>query len=496
MPRAVRRNGTNWYGAQGKIYEQVNAIAVDADGNVIVTGDVQTTNGSGIDTIKYSNAGAPLWTNSFAGGGSLAIAADKSGDVFVTGLALHNSGIYPTSQYLTLAYSSAGTLLWTNVSQNRISGNTANSASAVTVTSSGNVVVTGQVYGGQSQYSYMTIAYSSAGLPLWTNVYNGGSPVQLDAYATAIAADANGNVFVTGYSISGGITNSDFDYTTIKYSAAGAPLWTNRYNGVGKSRDYARAIAVDSNGNVFVTGYSSNSNSHYNYATVAYSNAGVPLWTNWYEGTGNGNNYARAIAVDNSGGVFVTGYSTNNISGYDYVTVAYSNTGVPLWTKSYDGPASGNDYAVAIGVDGTGNVFVTGHSAYGTNNYHDYATVAYSNQGTPFWTNSYSGLTNSYNTATALAVDSSGNVFVTGYAEPDSQGLDYTTIRYASSMSLPAQLGFHFGGDQLLLDWTDPGFQLQSAPAITGPFTNVPGATSPYTNFISDQQQYFRLISP
>ena len=168
--------------------------------------------------------------------------------------------------------------------------------------------------------------------------------------------------------------------------------------------------------------------------------------------------------------------------------------GLPLWTNRYDGPASGNDYAVAIGVDSNGNVFVTGYSANGEF-INDYATVAYSNGGLPLWTNRYSGPTNSYDTATALAVDSRGNVFVTGYAEPESHGQDYTTIKYSSSLPPPVYLNFQFSGNQLLLTWTNSGFQLQSAPAVTGPFTNISDATSPYTNSIFSQQQYFRLNS-
>ena len=66
------------------------------------------------------------------------------------------------------------------------------------------------------------------------------------------------------------------------------PLWTNRYNGPGNGNDYATAVAVDGSGNVFVTGYShGSSGSYYDYATIAYSGAGVPLWTNRYNGPGN-----------------------------------------------------------------------------------------------------------------------------------------------------------------------------------------------------------------
>ncbi len=68
-----------------------------------------------------------------------------------------------------------------------------------------------------------------------------------------MAVDASGNVFVTGFSVGSG---GNSDYETIAYSGAGVPLWTNRYNGPGNGSDYARAVAVDGSGNVFVTGYS------------------------------------------------------------------------------------------------------------------------------------------------------------------------------------------------------------------------------------------------
>ena len=50
--------------------------------------------------------------------------------------------------------------------------------------------------------------------------------------------------------------------------------------------------------------------------------------------------------------------------------------------------------------------------------------------------------------------------------------------------------------NQPVLSWTNAGFNLQSAPAVTGPFTNLPAATSPYTNPLAAPQQYFRLVAP
>src|SRR5207302_1543458 len=140
----------------------------------------------------------------------------------------------------------------------------------------------------------------------------------------------------------------------------------------------------------------------YDYATIAYSGSGVPLWTNRYNGPGNGTDVATAIAVDAAGNIFVTGYSAVTPGEYDYATIAYSGAGVPLWTNRYNGPGNGYAQASAIAVDGGGNVFVTG-SSHDSGGISDYATIAYSGAGVPLWTNRYNGLTNGYDEASAIA---------------------------------------------------------------------------------------------
>jgi hypothetical protein len=105
--------------------------------------------------------------------------------------------------------------------------------------------------------------------------YNG--PGNYDDEATAIAVDGTGNVYVTGESYG---SDTSRDYATIKYNSAGDTVWLRRYNGPGNDEDRASAIAVDGTGNVYVTGWSVGSGTSDDYATIKYSGVGVEEWEN------------------------------------------------------------------------------------------------------------------------------------------------------------------------------------------------------------------------
>ena len=191
------------------------------------------------------------------------------------------------------------------------------------------------------------------------------------------------------------------------------------------------------------------------------------------------------------------GGSRDNGHEFDYVTIKYSNSGVPIWTNSYDGPGNFSDLATAIAVDRNGNVFVSGYSA-SAHNYpydDDLETIAYSSAGVPLWTKRYSGPGAGDDIATAITVSGDGSVLVAGYSAGSIGYQDYVTIKYGPAMPAPISLQIQEDSGSVVLRWENAAFTLQTTYNNAGMFTNIPGATTPYTNPVTAGQQFFRLIS-
>ncbi len=365
------------YNGPANDFDEGYAIAVDHSGNVYVTGySIGSAGFFGYATIKYNSAGQRQWVARYNGTGNgndfaLAIAVDGSGNVYVTGESFVQG---MCSNYATIKYNSAGQKQW--VARYNHSGDCLNSATAIAVDSSGNVYVTGE-----SGFDYATIKYNSAGQEEWVARYNGPGPLGNSADgATAISIDDSGNVYVTGFSVGSG---GDYDYATIKYNSAGQEQWVARYNGPGNDWDLAGDIAVDGSGNVYVTGRSVGTTyPDYDYATIKYDSAGQEQWVARYNGPGNGEDDAVVLAIDGSSNVYVTGSSVGSGATYDYATIKYDSAGHEQWLARYKGPGNSYDIGRAIAVDGSANVYVTGNG-FGSGTDSDYLTIKYIQSATP-----------------------------------------------------------------------------------------------------------------
>ncbi|MCK4224128.1 MAG: SBBP repeat-containing protein, partial [candidate division Zixibacteria bacterium] len=362
------------YNEPGINYDIAEAIAVDGSGNVCVTG---RSWGSGTEydyaTIKYDSDGNDLWVQRYNGPGNHndeanAIAIDDSNNVYVTG---ESGGSETGLDYATIKYYPTGDTAW--VRRYNGPGTWNDGTEAIALDGSGNVYVTGWSWGSGTSSDYATIKYYSDGDTAWVRRYNG--PGDYEDYAHAIAVDGSGNVYVTGGS-NGGWPYPHYDYVSIMYYPNGDTAWVRRYNGPGNSTDHARSIAVDGSGNVYVTGDSKGTGTDYDYTTIKYYPNGDTAWVRRYNGPGNDADRTRSIAVDGSGNVYVTGESWGDGTRYDYATIKYYPNGDTAWVRRYDGPANSDDDALAIAVNDSGNVYVTGGSK-GSGTSYDYATIKY-----------------------------------------------------------------------------------------------------------------------
>jgi hypothetical protein len=414
------------YDGPGSWWDYAYAIAVDDAGNAYVTGFSEGwfTHWD-YATIKYDSLGVEQWVARYNGPGNyrdeaMDIAIDNAGNVYVTGTST-GGGTY--CDYATIKYDSAGVEQWVARYDGGISDN--DLAFAIAIDDSCNIYVAGRSMGSGTYFDYVTVKYDASGMEQWVERYNGPGNGFDQPYD--IAVDGAGNVYVTGKSPGIG---GDRDYATVKYNSAGVKQWVARYDGPASDNDVAKALVIDNVCAIYVTGSSRGSATDKDYATIKYDSSGTQQWVSRYNGPVDLNDYARAIAIDSAGSIYVTGGSTGVGTRQDITTVKYDSAGVEQWVARYDGPSSVSDEGAGIATDHEGNICVTGPSDglwTGT----DYATVKYDSAGLEQWVARYDGPNNYDDYSFAIAIHNGGSVYVTGRSEGIVTNQDYATIKYS-----------------------------------------------------------------
>jgi hypothetical protein len=446
--------GGNIYGQKTVVDASGNTVVVGSYTGKVIVGGTTLTSAGGNDIFvgKLDAAGNWLWVRS-AGGASYdqgnGVAVDASGNIFVTG------GCYAgTAQFGTISLpvsgthsfvaklNASGTWLWAKAS----TGSGIDVSTAVAADASGNVVLTG--------YTGGTSSYGSAAITASGNYYD-GYVAKLDANGTwlwaigfgsgasesgeGVAVDASGNVFVTGLftnSASFGSINvtgaGDGDMFVAKLTAAGAWSWVK--SGGSSGYDQGQAIAVDASGNVFATGTyagtasfggtSLTSIGSDDIAVLKLSNSGAWLWARSAGGTNR--DQVGAIAVDGSGNALLAATFNNDIAfgsasitsaGYsDNLAVAkISSGGAWSWAKSAVGTGNG------LAVDASGNAVVTGAFSGGTTlggttlvSSDNNTTLLVAKTSATSWLWATQGDAGSSTAIAAMAADASGNTLVAG----------------------------------------------------------------------------------
>ena len=309
-------------------------------------------------------------------------------------------------------------------------GINSDSGKEIAIDNSGNVYVTGTSYTSVANgYDILTIKYDPLGNQLWTATYN-GSGSSLDE-GRDIAVDKNGNVYVTGYTAS---TGPNYDYVTIKYDASGAQQWATLYNGSANGFDEAYSLAIDTSGNTYVTGSAAITSQGANFATIKYNNAGVQQWVTLYNGPGNSIDAATQIKLDNNFDVYVSGHSYGSGTDLDIATIKYNNAGGQQWVSRFNGALNFFDVPEALHVDASNNVYVAGATYGGLATENDYVSIKINNTGIQQWAMIFDGTQNEEDKAFDILTDQNQDVYVTGRSmSSGGTAEDMVTIKYDAS---------------------------------------------------------------
>ncbi len=430
------------YDGPGNWLDHATAIALDKQGNVYITGfSAAQYESSDYDyaTIKYDAFGNQCWAERYNGPGNsidmpAAIAVDDSANVYVTGMSFREMNA--NMDYATVKYDSNGNEQWIARYDSLDEY-----ATDIDVDDEGDVYVTGSS-GALGGYDIVTIKYDGAGNELWLAVYDGLA--YASAQAVGLVLDPFGDVCVTGSEGESSGLDPPTNYVTIKYSSAGDSLWVAKYDVPGQLYDFPTAMTVDTHGNIYVTGSSENVPDPWfdnDYATIKYDPEGHELWVARYDG-GWGGDLPTDIAVDSVGNVFVTGWTISSVNTKNYATIEYDSKGHQSWISIYAGEGLYYNEPSGIAVAPNGSIFVTGFMER-LNGYLDWAIVEYDETGSQQWVYSYNGAGDGEDRAVGIAADCEGSIFVTGFTTGIDTDWDYTTIGFRCATyrwSLPGDL--------------------------------------------------------
>lgn len=367
----------NWVDQFGSLLSDgATSVAVDAAGNVYTAGYTEGSYGGpknpqlyyNNDTFltKYSPTGVEQWIQR-VGHPELddqanAIAVDAWGNVYVTGSTRDALlGFGGTSDVFVMKFSSSGKQLW----EERFGGSTNDVGRGITVDAAGNVYITGEFAGYGSANAGNSNAflakYSSTGDQLWVQQANlPNSDIAYD-----VAVDGAGGVFIAG-STGGSLQGTRVGFTDaflMKFDQGGNYLW-HRVAGADYE-DSAQGVAVDNSGNVYVAGYIQTGRGHPSDTFIAkYTNDGSSLWADSYS-ISEGDDRAQDIVVDLHNNVYVTGEAFNTIEG-----LSAGSSDVYLLNVNAESDivgvhrlsTNGSDIPGKVAVDRVGNVYVAGYT--------------------------------------------------------------------------------------------------------------------------------------
>ena len=364
-----------------------------------ISGTIVATSSS----MTINDTSTPLYWFAQLGGSKASIVRsvgfDNSGNVYVCGESTVSAS---TNDFQIAKYNSSGVIQW----QRRLGSNVMDEyGKSIAVDSAGNSYVVGHAYPLGSSYSRIQIAkYNSLGDIQWQKELGDGS---VSRFGTAIALDSSGNAYISGY-YSDGFSGTSI--VTAKYNSSGILQWQRQ---LASTQGPGSSIAVDSLGNVYVCMFDSTTPAGgvncYLYI-LKYNTSGVIQWQRRW-GNSSYHIYARSITVDSSGNVYVCGEADIGFRnpGPNWLIVKFNSSGVAQWQRTLGESTGTINKPQSITVDNLDNVYVCGNGgAFGSS----LVVAKYNPSGVIQWQralNTEYGLL-----GYSIKVDNSGNMYVCG----------------------------------------------------------------------------------
>jgi uncharacterized delta-60 repeat protein len=445
----------------GTGYDQAYALALDTAGNIYVagsTGSSGLTAGASDQTlVKYDSSGVEQWSKTWGGTGydyAFSLALDTAGNIYIAGQTSSTDLTAGGNDQTLLKFASDGTIANCATCVDRttaeVDRTTAEENRDVTVydRTTEEVNRTTEEVNRDSPQTLVHCGVVGGYLHTW-----GGTGSD---YARALALDTAGNIYVAGDTASSGLTAGSSDQTLVKYNSSGIEQWSKTWGGDGS--DIANALTLDTAGNIYVAGQTDSTgltSGSYDQTLVKYNSSGIEQWSKTWGG--DALDIAYALALDTAGNIYVAGFTYSiGLTGIDQTLVKYNSSGVEQWSKTWGG--TGGDIANALALDTAGNIYVAGSTASTglTAGSNDQTLVKYNSSGIEQWSKTWGGTGS--DTAQALALDTAGNIYVAGstYSTGLTAGSgDQTLVKYNSS-----------GIEQWSKTWGGDGLDIANALAL------------------------------
>lgn len=385
----------------GFVYdEHIRQLAVSPTGNAIVCGYEYETTLRDIKVAQFTPQGAIAWeyvyNDPLVNGTDVAraVVVDPSGNVWVGGFSATVNG----SGWTVIKLDSSGNFLWKHTP-----GDWMRDVFDLALAPSGYGYALGHSIHSGTSGDISLVKYSPDGVVQWITHFNG--PDNLLDIPYRLALDDSENVLIAGYT-TGDTTNRNF--TVIKCDSSGTIRWVHYYNGSADLSDEATDVAVDAAGNVYATGFATETGTNFDITTLKLNRHGVVQWISSYNQAGDGSEFAHRIAVHDSNQIYVAGTSLSKM-----ILMKYNATGDTLWTRLYwNYPVSNTINDMVL--DSLGNIYVSGWTKDPNLYANQITALKYLPDGTLAWDAIYSVPNTARNDGYGIALDSQGNVLVSG----------------------------------------------------------------------------------